>query len=105
MALYHYTYERPARKHLRCWWNRAQRSRLEPIKNVARMLKRGFGNVITYLRHRITNAGSESLNAKIQWVKYTARGFRSRQNFINAIYFHCSGLDMKPYPLNSPKRK
>jgi len=38
------------------------------------------------------------LNAKIQWVKYTARGFRNRQNFINAIYFHCGGLDMNPVP-------
>ena len=35
-------------------------------------------------------------NAKIQWVKYTARGFRNKQNFINAIYFHCGGLDLAP---------
>jgi transposase len=62
------------------------------------MPKRRFENVITYLRHRITNAGSESLNAKIQWVKHTARGFRNRQNFINAIYFDCGGLDMNPAP-------
>jgi len=27
-----------------------------------------------YLRHRITNARSKSINAKIQWVKYTAQG-------------------------------
>src|ERR1035437_9497241 len=98
MALYSYVYERPARKHFRWWWNWAQRSRLEPIKRVARMIKRRFENVIAYLRHRITNAGSESLNAKIQWVKYTARDFRNRQNFINAIYFHCGGLDMNPVP-------
>jgi hypothetical protein len=52
---------------------------------VARMLKRRFENIITYLRHRITNAASESINAKIQWVKYTARGFRNKQNFIHAI--------------------
>ena len=50
MALYHYVYERPARKHFRWWWNWAQRSRLEPIKRVARMLKRRFENIITYLR-------------------------------------------------------
>ena len=36
-------------------------------------LKRRFENIITYLRHQITNAASESLNAKIQRVKYTAR--------------------------------
>jgi hypothetical protein len=34
--------------------------------------------------------------AKIQSVKYTARGFRNKQNFITAIYFHCGGLDLAP---------
>ena len=70
--------------------------RLQPIKEVASMLKRRFENIITYLRHQITNAASESLNAKIQWVKYTARGFRNKQNFMHAIYFHCGGLDLAP---------
>ena len=98
MALYNYVYEKPARKHFQWWYNWAMRSRLEPMKEKARMLKRRFENIITYLRHRITNAASESLNAKIQWVKYTARGFRNKQNFINAIYFHCGGLDLAPSP-------
>jgi transposase len=98
MALFSYVYERPARKHFRWWYNWAVRSRLPPMKEVAGMLKRRFENIITYLRHRITNAASESINAKIQWVKYTARGFRNKQNFINAIYFHCGGLDLAPSP-------
>jgi hypothetical protein len=42
------------------------------------------------------NAVSEGLNLRIQSVKATARGFRNQQNFINAIYFHCGGLDMAP---------
>jgi transposase len=58
----------------------------------ARMIQRRFANIITYLRLRITNAASESINSKIQWVKYTARGFRSKKNFVTAIYFHCGGL-------------
>jgi transposase len=98
MGLFSYVYERPARKHFRWWYNWAVRSRLQPMKKVAGMLKRRFENIITYLRHRITNAASESINAKIQWVKYTARGFRNKQNFINAIYFHCGGLDLAPSP-------
>jgi transposase len=96
MYLYDYVYEKPARKHFQWWYNWAVRSRLEPMKKVAGMLNRRFENIITYLKHRITNATSESLNAKIQWVKYTARGFRNKQNFINAIYFHCGGLDLAP---------
>ena len=35
-------------------------------------------------------------NSKIQWIKYTARGFRSRDGFRRAIYFHCGGLDLYP---------
>ena len=96
MTLYSYIYERPARKHFRWWRNWAVRSRLPPMIEVARMLQRRFENIITYLRHRITNAGSESIHAPIQWVKYTARGFRNKPNFVHAIYFHCGGLDMAP---------
>jgi transposase len=98
MELFNYFSESWARKHFRWWFNWATHSRLQPMIKVARMLKRRFENIITYLRHRITNAGSESINAKIQWVKYTARGYRNKQNFINAIYFHCGGLDMAPLP-------
>jgi len=96
MALFSYVYDGPARKHFRWWHNWAVRSRLQPMIEVARTLKRRFENIITYLRHRVTNAASESINAKIQWVKYTARGFRNLRNFIHAIYFHCGGLDLAP---------
>jgi transposase len=96
MAFFEYVYERPARKHFRWWHNWAVRSRLKPMIEKAGMLKRRFDNVITYLRHRITNAASESINSKIQWVKYTARGFRNKANFVTAIYFHCGGLDLSP---------
>jgi transposase len=98
MEVFQYRSEAWARKHFRWWHGWAVRSRLKPMIKVAGMLKRRFANIITYLRHRITNATSESINAKIQWVKYTARGYRNKQNFINAIYFHCGGLDMSPSP-------
>lgn len=96
MAFFEYVYERPARKHFRWWHGWAVRSRLQPMIEKARMLARRFENIVTYLKHRITNAASESINSKIQWVKYTARGFRSKTNFITAIYFHCGGLDLMP---------
>ena len=98
MQLFDYIYEGAARKHFHWWYGWAVRSRLTPMKKVAGMLRRRFENIITYLRHRITNAISESINAKLQWVKYTARGFRNKQNFITAIYFYAGGLDMAPSP-------
>lgn len=96
MGFFIYVYERPARKHFRWWHNWAVRSGLKPMIEKARMLKRRFKNVITYVKHRITNAASESINSKVQWVKYTARGFRNKSNFVTAIYFHCGDLDLMP---------
>ncbi len=60
------------------------------------MMKRRFDNVITYVRQRITKVASESINSKIQWVKYMARGSSNEENFRTAIYFHCGRLDLAP---------
>jgi transposase len=98
MVLWDYRYDGPARKHFAWWYRWATHSRLKPMMDKARMLKERLDNILTYLKHPITNATSESLNSKIQWVKYTARGYRNFNNFINAIYFHCGGLDMVPSP-------
>jgi transposase len=96
MYLFDYTQDAAARRHFRSWYNWATHSRLEPMISVAKMLKRRFDNIITYLKHPITNAISESINSRIQWVKYTARGYRNKGNFMTAIYFHCGGLDLMP---------
>lgn len=87
-----------AQRHFNWWYRWATHSRLKPIIKKAKMLKSRLPNLLTYFKHRITNATSESLNSKIQWVKYTARGFRNFKNFATAIYFHCGGLDLTPLP-------
>ena len=96
MHLFDYRRESAARTFFELWRGWASRSRLTPMVAVARMLTARLDNILTYLKHRVTNAVSEGLNSRIQWVKTTARGFRNQQNFINAIYFHCGGLDMAP---------
>jgi transposase len=96
MTLFTYRYTAAARSFFKRWYGWSSRCRLKPMIDAGRMLKRRIENVLTFIKHRVTNAASESLNAKIQWVKYTARGFRNQKNFINAIYFHCGGLDLAP---------
>ena len=64
---------------------------------VAKLIQRHLLNLLTYLRHRLTNADLEGVNAVIQWVKKTARGFRNAEHFKTAIYFHCGGLDLYPH--------
>ena len=94
--LWEYTDVGAARTFFRGWYGWAMRSRLAPMKTGARMLKAHLENMLTYLTHRITNAVTEGLNRKIQWIKYSARGYRNRDAFTMAIYFHCGGLDLEP---------
>jgi transposase len=85
-----------ARRNFERWFAWAIRSQLEPIKRVARTLHRYWDQIENYFRHRITNAGLEAINTKIQQVKRRSRGFRNRERFKMAIYFHCGGLDLYP---------
>jgi transposase len=94
--LWDYTYVGAARTFFQRWYWWATHSRLAPIIKGARMLKAHLENILTYLIHRITNAVTEGLNAKIQWIKFGARGFRNRESFKTAILFHCGGLDLEP---------
>ena len=94
--LWDYRYVGAARTFFTRWYGWATHSQLAPMIKVARMLKRQLENILTYLTHRITNAVTEGLNAKIQWIKYGARGFRNRDAFKQAILFHCGGLDLEP---------
>ena len=81
---------------LKKWYSWAIRSRLEPIKKVARMVKRHEYGILNAILPRVTNARSAGMSSRIQWIKYTARGFRNRERFRDAIYFHLGGLDMTP---------
>jgi transposase len=98
MAFWDVRSARKAKEHFSWWYRWATHSQLKPMIEKAKMLKSRLPNLLTYFKRRITNATSESLNAKIQWVKYTARGFRNFLNFATAIYFHCGKLDLTPSP-------
>ena len=52
--------------------------------------------VINAATSNITNASSEGMNSRIQAIKRKACGFRNRERFRNAIYFHLGGLDLYP---------
>ena len=87
------------------WLLRASARAFEPIKRVARMIKRHREGVINAATTNVTNARAEALNSRIQWVKKMACGFRNRENFRNAIYFHLGGLDLYPETLKSTHTK
>ena len=85
-----------ARRFFKNWFGWVSRSRLKPVLDVARMLKRHLDNLLTYLKHHITNAVTEGLNSKIQSLKSAARGFRNFGNYRVRILFFCGKLDLYP---------
>ncbi len=91
-----YAYAGNAKKFFDRWYGWAARSRLAPIIDVARMIKSHLPNILTYFRHRITNAASEGFNSRIQSIKASARGFHAFDNYRTRILFHCGKLDLKP---------
>lgn len=98
-GFWEYLYAGSAKKFFDRWFFWATHSRLKPIIEAARTLKRHLQGLLAYCRHRITNAVAEGMNAKIQLIKANARGFRNFGNYRVAILFHCGGLSL--YPHNS----
>jgi transposase len=85
-----------ARRFWKRWYFWATHSRLAPVIEVARMIRRHEQGVLNYFAHRVTNATSEGLNSKIQTIKKMAYGYRNRDHFKTAIFFHCGGLQLYP---------
>lgn len=94
--LWDYTYEGAARTFFKRWFGWATRSQLAPIIKAARTIKNHLENILTYLRHPITNAVTEGLNSKIQMIKSNARGFRTFKNYRARILFFCGKLALHP---------
>lgn len=98
-ALQHlWDYSSPAwaMKYWKRWYFWATHSRLPPMIKAAKLIESHLQNVMTYFKHRITNAVAEGLNSKIATIQKRACGYRNRDHFKIAIFFHCGGLDLYP---------
>ncbi len=94
-----YRYAGSALKFFNHWYFWATHSKLKPIIEAAKTLKRHLPGLLAYCKHRITNAAAEGMNSKIQLIKANARGFRNFEKYRIAILFNCGRLDL--YPLDS----
>ena len=81
------------RLHRLCSW--MMHSRLEPMKDFARMIRRHFAEIVAYFEHPYTNAVLKGADSVIQNVKRRARGFRNMDYFATMIYLTCGRLDLK----------
>jgi len=78
------------------WYRDAMRSKLEPVKKVARMIKAHLVQVLNYFIHRVTNAYSEGFNSTIQALIKRANGYRTRERLKRDLLFHLGGLNLYP---------
>lgn len=83
-----------AEKYWKRWYFWATHSRLEPVKKIAYTLKSFLYGVLSYCKHRITNAMTEGINSKIETLWKSACGFRNKKRFRTVILFHLGGLEL-----------
>ena len=85
-----------ARRAWTIWIEWAMESGSVFMVTVAKMIRYHLIGILNADILKVTNARAESLNAKIQKVKRMACGYRNKERFKNAIYFHLGELDMSP---------
>ena len=91
-----WSYQQPkrAKDFLEKWMHSAMRSKLEPFKKFARMLRSHLDGVLAWTKHRVSNGAVEAMNNKIKSISHRSFGFRTAENFIAAIYHGCARLPL-----------
>jgi transposase len=92
-------YRFPTRKwgelFLKRWYDWAIRSRLDPMKEVARTIKRHREGILRWFDSKIANGLIEGLNSLVQAAKAKARGYRTLR-YLKAITYLIAGkLDLR----------
>ena len=100
MTLWDYVSRTWAEKRWKQWYAWAIRSRLEPIKKVAKRIKKHLWGILNAILLKANNGGAESINSRIKAIKIRCRGFRNKARYINAIYFHLGELGLYPEGVN-----
>jgi transposase len=91
-----WTYKQPwrAQQHLSKWIHSAMRSKLEPFKKFAQMLRSHLDGILPWTKIRVSNGAVEGMNNKIKSISHRSFGFRTAENFIAAIYHCCARLPL-----------
>jgi transposase len=78
---------------LKKWYFWATHSRIEPIKEAAKTIRRHWSGVLRWYDSKINNGILEGLNSLVQAAKAKARGYRTFKNLKTMIYMLTGKLD------------
>ena len=90
--LWDYKYPKAAERWFNGWYQRAIRSRIEPLKRFARALKSRLDGILAHCRFPIHTGILEGINNKVKVIKRVAYGFRDQDYFFLKIRAHFKGV-------------
>lgn len=80
---------------LRQWCTNVMRSKVEPMKAVAKMIRNHLEGIVAWARSRMTNGFLEALNSLFQAAKRKARGYRKLSTIRTIIFLIAGKLDFR----------
>ncbi|NBD95517.1 MAG: ISL3 family transposase [Gammaproteobacteria bacterium] len=83
-----------AERFLKQWTKSALLSRLEPMRNFVRTLRKNQKAVVAFIDTRVTNAIAEGINRIVRIIKNRASGYRHLEAFSDMIYLAAGDLDL-----------
>lgn len=91
-----WTYISPghAENFLDTWVTRTLRSRIQPLKDFALMLRKHKENILSFIKDPITNSKAEGINRLLKMLKNRSSGFKSLDCFIDMIYLNVGDVDI-----------
>jgi len=98
---YQILYNQPAEDaeyYLKRWYFWATHSRIQPIIDVAKTIRRHQVGILRWFTSGINNGILEGINSLFQAAKAKARGYRSARNIATIIYLIAGKLDLSCQP-------
>src|SRR5665213_522665 len=87
-----------AQSYLHRWYFWATHSRLQPVIDVAKTIRRHQRGILRWFQSRINNGILEGINSLVQAAKAKARGYRSDRNLATIIDLIAAKLDLTALP-------
>lgn len=87
-----------AETYLNKWYFWATHSRIQPIIDAAKTIRRHQEGVLRWFTSKINNGILEGINSLVQAAKAKARGYRSNRNFASIIYLIAGKFDLSCQP-------
>ncbi|WP_278650184.1 transposase, partial [Burkholderia lata] len=75
------------------WCTNVMRSKVEPMKDVVRMIRKHFAGIVAWTQTRQTNGFLEAINGLFQAAKRKARGYTNLTTMRTVLFLIAGKLD------------